>query len=488
MNHILTAVFCLFLLCCFESCEKDEDFNFSADGRLEFSDDTISFDTVYSTLGSSTRRFVVYNNSDKGVRLTSVRLASSGNSGFRINVDGNYNTQFTDVEICHDDSIFVFVEITAKQQNSDSPILISDSLLFELPNGKKQFVLLEAYGQNVTILRGKHISANTTLNSKIPYVIFDSLVVDESKTLTISEGTTMCFHGNAELIIHGDIKAFGSVKKPITFKSDRTDKIFPYLPYDNVVGMWKGIRIAKESKMCLFDHCDIHAGSYGIKTEIPENMKSPTQLGIYNTVVNNVSGHGLDLNSNITLVVNSQISNTLGNCVNVIGGQHEFYHTTLAQFYPWKSNVVVGHALAFTNNDGENNFDLDDLQFYNCLITGYSDDEIYGSSSENKDINFCYNFRNSLLLTDSTGLDLEQFKGCIFENDTTYSKKKNFKKLFYDDYSSDFRLDSLSKARNIGVSLDSILPVTLRELLLTDKNGKNRPKNSPDAGCYQSEY
>ena len=59
------------------------------------------------------------------------------------------------------------------------------------------------------------------------------------------------------------------------------------------------------------------------------------KLTLENSVIHNVGGEGLGLYHCRASVGNTQISNTLGHCVAVVGGWAEFVHCTLAQFYPW---------------------------------------------------------------------------------------------------------------------------------------------------------
>ena len=68
----------------------DEDFSTSSGDRLSFPVDTLLMDTVFSQVGSSTYSVWGYNNGDKALRLTSVKLKSGNQTGFRVNVDGEY--------------------------------------------------------------------------------------------------------------------------------------------------------------------------------------------------------------------------------------------------------------------------------------------------------------------------------------------------------------------------------------------------------------
>lgn len=473
---ILSLVLCWLLgMFLASSCMKDESFSDEPGMLLSFSADTVSFDTVFTSIGSATQELIVYNDNDKGVRLTSVRLASGGNSGFRVNVDGLYGTQFADVEIGHEDSIFVFVEVTVNPQKSDSPVLISDSLLFTLPGGVTQRIILEAYGQDVIVMRGEHFRNDTVLSSKRPYLIYDSLVVDSNTTLSIEPGATLYFHDKAGLDVHGTLKAKGTLEKPITFRGDRLDKLLWYLPYDQVDALWNGIHIFGGSTDNELEFCDIHSGCFGIRVDGTADSQS---LTLMNSVVHNVAGHGLDLNYCAAMVGNSQITNSMGNCVNVTGGVVNFCFSTIAQFYPWSE---CGHALYFTNIKNDTIYPLHELAFRNCIVTGYEDDEIFGTRVENNDADFNYFFANSLVLTDSNAVDMERFVDCVFESDTAFSKKHNFRRLTIPnkDYSCDFRLDSISKARGIGEYIS--------DQYALDRNGIARPNEHPDAGCYQFE-
>ena len=67
----MLAFFLTTAMCSLQSCMKDEEFTTSFSAGIEFEKDTIRFDTVFTTIGSSTKRFKVFNRGDKGVRLTS---------------------------------------------------------------------------------------------------------------------------------------------------------------------------------------------------------------------------------------------------------------------------------------------------------------------------------------------------------------------------------------------------------------------------------
>lgn len=472
------------------SCNEDEQFTSSPSEALRFSSDTISFDTIFTDIGSATKVFKIYNPNSKGVRLASVRLGSDGESGFRINLDGNYNTLFTDVEIYHNDSMYCFVEVTVDPNDSDSPTLITDSILLTLGNGKTQKVMLEAYGQDIIVMNGQVITSDTTWTSARPIVVRDSLVVAQDATLTITAGTTICFHKGSGLDVYGTLKVDGAQGKQVTLRGDRTDKLFTYLPYDRLDAQWEGIHIHPESHDNTFNYCDIHGGNYGIIAD-NDSLSDGVKCTVSNSIIHNVAGDGILLHSTKASLSNTQISNAGGNCVTVIGGTTRFVHCTLAQFYPW--NATHGSALYFANVYDKKEYPLELIEFVNCIITGKSSDEVYGSKMQDSDAAFNYRFYNSLVNTVTTEDDEQYFIGCKFDRDDSGSesssssddkaviREANFRTIDNSVYYYDFRLDSLSSARGLGDGTRT--PDDCR----TDMNGTERPASNPDAGCYQFE-
>ncbi|MEY4594407.1 MAG: hypothetical protein RIQ47_817, partial [Bacteroidota bacterium] len=53
------------------SCKK-EDFTDDPSAKLEFSTDTVMFDTVFTTVGSATEVFIVYNRQNQPIRISSI--------------------------------------------------------------------------------------------------------------------------------------------------------------------------------------------------------------------------------------------------------------------------------------------------------------------------------------------------------------------------------------------------------------------------------
>ena len=98
---------------------------------------------------------VIHNNYKEKIKISSIRLAGGNNSNFKINVDGNAASQVNNLEIAPKDSIYIFVKVTVDPNNSNSPFVISDSIMFET-NGNLQKVQLVAWGQNAYYYTPNH--------------------------------------------------------------------------------------------------------------------------------------------------------------------------------------------------------------------------------------------------------------------------------------------------------------------------------------------
>ncbi len=470
-------LYLLAVLLVFFSCSEDVDWTTDPSVSLSFSADTIAFDTLISTVPSSTKTLAIYNRNKKGVRLSRAYLQRGGQSYFRVNVDGQYlvDGQGEDFQIPHRDSIVVRLEVTLPETGQDGPVGFEDNLVFQLESGVLQTVHLTAGAQDAIMLRGLVVVQDTVFSSPKPIVVFDSLVVAEGARLTLESGTRLLFHDGAGLEVHGQVEALGTLEAPVIFRGDRTDHLFPYLPYDNTPSRWEGIRLYGSSLGNTFRDADIHSACYGIICDSTD-LSSPSLL-LQNSVIHNIGGDGLRVENSIVEVENTQISNTLGRCVSVYGGGCRFLHTTIAQFYPFDANR--GDALYLANQDGEASRDLLYAHFINCVITGYGDDVIMGNITEGQDYPCDYLFRNCYLNT-VVSTDTARFSHVIYDNDEQpLQREQNFRLIDTHNFLYDLTPDSLSSIRNLA-SPD------LLETLPTDRLGRSRTADeAPDAGCYE---
>ena len=78
MKRLITPILILFVIALqFISCEGlDEDYATNPNLRLSFSVDTLSFDTVFTNIGSATKSFMIYNHNDKPLLISNILLIS----------------------------------------------------------------------------------------------------------------------------------------------------------------------------------------------------------------------------------------------------------------------------------------------------------------------------------------------------------------------------------------------------------------------------
>src|SRR5574344_2524784 len=87
-------------------CNHDDEYSTDSRYKLSFSMDTISFDTVFSTVGSATTRMCIYNRNNVPLQFDVVM--ASGNGPFRVNVDGQSGYLFDELVLDANDSMYVF--------------------------------------------------------------------------------------------------------------------------------------------------------------------------------------------------------------------------------------------------------------------------------------------------------------------------------------------------------------------------------------------
>ena len=459
------------------SCDDDEAYTTSPSALLAFSADTIRFDTVFTTIGSATQLFKVYNRGDEPMMLSSIRLAGRGETGFRVNVDGLSGTEFTDVEVRDGDSLYVFVEVTVDPRNEDNPFLLRDSLQFLLQSGICQQVQFEAYGQDMIVLRGTVFSTDTTLTGERPHVVYDSLVVDSNATLSLSEGVRLHFHNGAFVRVYGTLKADGSVERPVVFRGDRLDRMFDDLPYDRLDNQWGGITLSASSFDNYLNHVDIHSGSWGIRCD--SSASDRNKLTIENSVIHNVAGNALSAVGGRLWIGNSELTNAGSHCLKVRGGDVQVVHSTLANFYPW---AYRGAALSLSNEWCP----LTRADFRSSIVTGYSSNELMLMRDKVDTLAFNFRFSHCLLNipADSIGADTlpdgRYYRVRIDSLGHDVNRITNFPLIDTDIFYYDFSLDSLSQAVGAGNPEDAL------NLYPLDRLGRIRSEDeAPDAGARE---
>lgn len=348
------------------SCVKEADFLNGDEATLRFSTDTVAFDTVFTTMGTTTRRFKVYNPHDQAVLINSVTLRKGMQSRFRLNVDGDTNMVVKNVELMPHDSLFVFVQANINPNAATDPFLVEDEVLFGLGQ-KVEKVALTAYGRNAIYhkpgVRGYSIIDCDNWDHTLPHVIMGTAVVDSACTLSLTDGDQLYFASNGLLQVYkGTIKAQGTKDRPVLFTSVRHDGW-----YDTLPGQWGYVLLGAESRGNLMEHVVVENGYVGLLVD------SAAELTIRNSVVRAMSLAGI-LGQSATIKGDNLLVHTCQSATLALqhGGSYEFANSTFANYWAYDARPTPSVVLNnFYERDGVTYMvPLEKALFRNCIIYG----------------------------------------------------------------------------------------------------------------------
>ncbi len=475
--------FCLLFIIVLSSCRKDELITDSS-AKLEFSVDSVLFDTVFHYAGSTTKVFRIYNKHDQPINISKAYLAGGTGSAFKLNIDGISTTAsmpvLTDIEILGGDSMYVFVQVYVNPSGS-MPLLIKDSIIFET-NGNIQDVKLTAIGQDVYLHKPNVFPTNgfppysiigregfdTILPTDKPHLFFGYTIIDSDCILTMDQGTKCYFNKYAVLMVFedGTLNVTGVKGNEVTFQGARLEA-----EYKEVPGQWGKIWLYRLSKNNVIDWAIIKNGGIGIQVDTVASLTTPT-LRISNTIVKNMSaaalyGQGAHIRAwNCVFANCGQFVAAL-----TIGGKYKFEHCTFANYWSYDSRTTPAILLSnyYESSAGTILRPLDSCYFGNCIIYGDIAEEVGMDSSAAAGPGFFkYEFEYTLLKTERA-----------IPNGLHYNNAyKNVDPQFTDIGANNYK--PIPAALNI---IDKANPASF---LLLDINNITRPLGiNPDIGAYE---
>jgi hypothetical protein len=488
MKKLIIAVTGIILLISCWRC-KEESFYTESGDVLSFSTDTVSFDTVFTTIGSATLGFKVYNPHSKAVLISSVYLGGGENSFYRMNFDGEPVREVRNVEVPPKDSLFIFIEVTIDPLGVNNPLVVKDSVIF-ITNGTTQDIKLIAYGQDVHLIRGKIIKTSTWTADK-PYLIYNSMAVDTGQTLSIDPGVMIYLHDQSSMIIWGKLLANGTKEEPIIFQGDRLEE-----DYRIYAGQWGTIYIDPISTGNVINYAIIKNAIAGIQIGHCSGNMQPT-LELSNTIIENNSFVGIYAFGAMINCYNTVVSNAGEYLVALLkGGNYSFTHCTFANkgvspYGGQQGGSRSNPSLVLTNyfecpeldlSKGQYVYvnrkkDLEKATFTNTIIFGNLENELL--MVDNQENAFHYYFDHCLIKHNEDSMN---FDDPTFFNDVKLNKDPRFVNDT-DRFVLDYRLDTLSPAKDSG-SLDIILANPLFDL---DYDGTSRINYDrlPDMGAFE---
>jgi hypothetical protein len=482
-----TVLFFLALqMAAFSSC--DDGFGGYSDRRgdlLSFSTDTVAFDTIISTIITPYQGFKVYNRNGKALLISSVSMENGEDSPFRINVDGAAGSVFRDVELRANDSLYVLVDARPAENGVDEPRYLLDRVVF-VTHDVKQTVVVEATSQDAEIWRGRTIGSDTIIGGRKPYVVYDSLVIREGARVEVLDGVRFYMHGNAEVVVWGSLCVRGLRDNPVLFRGDRFD-YYLNITYDRVPGQWGGIRFGSESFDNEWENVFVRNGKFGMDFERSDTLRS--KMRMRNVVLTNFKGFGLRAVNSRVEAENCEFSNTKDVTVDLYGGVYGFIHCTIANYYRsyqeagWGNSDNATVRLMGVRPDeatGEREyFPVLRASFYNSVIWGNNMSGRSAISIDRDEKSVVIPFFLNCLIPNSGPADGNPNDDPAFVVSCVAGVDPRFRLTDSPDLIYDFRLDSLSPARNIADR-------TIAQRLPEDPDGHSRLSDEgPDMGAYE---
>ncbi|MBC7829812.1 MAG: hypothetical protein H7122_18855 [Chitinophagaceae bacterium] len=452
------------------SCKK-ETFTESGNAKLSTSADTLYFDTLFTSVGSITRYFRIFNNNDQKLRLSNIQLGGGINSAFKINVDGIAGPSVSNIELEANDSVYVFVTVKIDPSAANIPFVIQDSIRIEF-NGNLKWVQLEAWGQNANFYRGRLVTGNETWTNVKPYVILDGLQIAQGATLTITKGARIFLHADAPFIVDGTLKVMGEKydSTRVVFRGDRLDEQYRDFP-----AAWPGIYFRETSKDNELNFALIKNAYQGIVAFEPSVNGNP-KVVLNESIIDNCYDAGIIAIRSDIRARNCLISNCGKNLVLLNGGNYDFLHSSIVSI----SNNFITHkepVLLLANFIQDGTTVLSNplfAVFKNCIFwgeNGTTEDEVVVNKQGNASLDV--NFQNCLWKIKKDPLLIPGVKASnMIINKNPAFDSVNIQKNYYN-----FRLKDGSPALDTGVTSSNIV----------DLDGNPRPLGRPDLGPYEKQ-
>lgn len=455
----------------FSACRPDEEFTNDPSATLEFSADTIFFDTLFTQLAngelkpiSITKQLRVVNRNKNAIR-TNIRLSGKYNNVYRLNIDGETINQKHGKEILGKDSIIIFIQCyvdTAGHDTANLPFVVADQLIFET-NGNTQDVDLVAWGQNAKYFNNNTLDCGTGdlhWTSQRPYVIYDSILVPEGCTLTIDAGTRIHSYNKSCLLVAGTLIVNGTYENPVVFEGTRLDP-----EGRDLSNQWIGIRFLPRSKDNVIKGAIIRNGFVGIEVD-SESVNANPNLRLEQTRIYNMQAAGLVGYTAQILAINNEITNCgQFGFFGALGGNYKLYHNTFASYntdFNRQNPLVVFDNSPYRNQSGGivKAFPLT-FEMVNCIVEGSLEEEfLVNNNKEGLPITSAV-IQNNLIRTKQASLNVN-------------GNKLNLDPRFENIAERKYTLQEKSPAKAAGVSIG----------ITTDMKNKTRGA-VPSIGCYE---
>lgn len=448
----------LLIVIMISACRKDERITTDADAKLSFSADSILFDTIFTSIGSTTKRIKISNKNAGALNISEIKLSGGNASSFRLNINGQNTLGTTNLVLNGQDSINLFVKVTINPDAKSTAFLVQDSIILT-SNGNKKTIQLLAYGQNAVFINNGNIDKSTSWTKNLPYIINGAVTVKNGATLTVEPGAKVYFHKDATMNIEGFLSANGSPNAPINFCSDRLEDV-----YEDEPGQWKGLYF-KQNGGGVIRNAIIKNASVAVTSDSLSANANP-KLILSNNVIKNMQVAAY-IGYHSELIA---FNNLVYNCGNYLiyaigGGKYNLKQNTFAGINP--NFPRKNAALTFSDYLSAKAYNKLEIELTNNIIWGDLENELNiqnkpGIAPQNK-------INRNLIKTTATNFTTEN----IINADPRFTSKT----------SANFRVSNGSAALKQGVDLSGD-PYFNSYL---NKDLTNTTRTFPSTlGCYEN--
>lgn len=444
MKDFIRTLFypCLFVGILISCKPKEEVISTDTSLILRFSDDTVTFDTILTSVGSITKRLWVYNDSKNAVDISSISLANSSH-GYSLIINGVESNSISNETLYGNDSLLILVDVLIDPNDQTIPYLVKDSILF-VTNGNQQDVDLISYGQDAHFIDGSFDACNKSWVNDKAYVVVDSVFIPSGCNLSIGPGCRIFFNQNAKFIVEGSLQLNGSADSLIYFRADN----YLGLEVSSDHGYWNGLTFRNGSNNNNLSWCQIENSRTGVSFQGQAQVDSIFDIEIDHSRIFNAFRDGINISAADAKVTNTVLVGAIDqNFEATNGGNFVLLHNTINN----RSDTDLNSDASFVVKDGDG---ISNLLVQNSIIWGTETVEIDLSQLTASTI------QNSILKGDS-----------LIEGNNYFEEEPEFVDVFGFDYA----LDSAS------FGIDAI---TVSTEIMDDILGQSRD-NAPDIGAFE---
>jgi len=413
--HRLLPLISVFLLSALVASCIEDGIDTSPAHQPAFSTDTLRFGTIFTEEVTTTRKLMVYNRHDKILSISSVGFKNGGTGYFRLNVDGQGGTRFSNVEIRPGDSIFVFIDANLPANSENRPVEVEDCLEF-LTNGVTSQVVVTAHGRDAVLEKDTKIETSVRWDADKPRRIYGELIVGENATLSLAPGSHLYFHDGASITVYGTLISEGTAEAPVMLEGDRQGDVITGVSFDLMSRQWEGVKFSTSSADNRMSFTTVRNTWNGVSIA-PVEGGTPPELLLLNCTFRNSATHVLNAENAVVRAIGCEFAESGESPVVLDGGVAYFNHCTFSNYYLFSAIrgalvSIEGYESADGNDASGEMLPLK-AEFTNCVLYGSSADVSPGVL-DNTDVYF----RRCLMR--SAGTDDDHFIDMLWGKDPLF--------------------------------------------------------------------